>query len=123
MILHEPFKIGARLLPALHIGEGWLSWDGSTFILDLPDGEHVIDGYQPGPCHGTQMCFADILSFMGMAGEEMMWAEREGGDPTKSEDAIARHFSAPVLAWCRKHYDDLSAYSCEFEEGPELIEE
>lgn len=59
MILHEPFKISARLLPALRIGDAWLSWDGGVFFLDRPDQpEYVIDDFHPGAIADVQECFA-----------------------------------------------------------------
>lgn len=78
MILKSPFAISARLLPALRIGDAWLSWDGGVFFLDRPDSEYVIDDFHPGAIADVQECFAAILSFMSAAAESRQYRERTG---------------------------------------------
>lgn len=116
MILHPPFAISARLLPALHLGGAWLSWDGTNFYLDLPGGEHIIDDYRPGMCNDVQQCFADILSFMGAAAESREYRLRNGV-PGENEDLFPPH----VVDWICTCKDDVEAYGMDFEEGPQLI--
>ena len=126
MILHEPFKISARLLPAMQFENVWLSFEASTntFYLDGLSKEYVIDEYRPSPlCSSIQQCFADILSFMSVAGDCVAWAKRSGEDPFADEGGSANLFPREVSEWCAERHDDLSCLAMDFEEGPQLIEE
>lgn len=69
MKLQHPFCISARLLPALKIGDGWLSFDPKThiFYLDTPEFKYEIKDYRPGCSHGIQDCFSGILIFFESA--------------------------------------------------------
>lgn len=115
MILHDPFKISARLLPALLINQSWLSWDGSNFFIDTPIFEHVIDDLHPGPYADTQECFRAILSFMLAAGESRKYRERTG-EPGENEDLFPAH----IVDWITDNYDELECLSSDIEEK-ELI--
>lgn len=123
MVLHDPFKISARLLPALQFGAGWISWDGTNFIVDLDGKEYVIDDYRPGAFHQVQSVFADILCFLSYAGEEVSVARRTGHDPFKdpTPDACATLFAKEISEWAANHYDDMSCLSQEIEEGNTLF--
>lgn len=126
MLLKEPFKISARLLPALQFDNVWLSYDRAenVFYLDGLSKEYVIDDYRPSPFNvgDVQVCFADIVSFMSCAGEAVMLYEKDGEDPFADEDSHANMFPREVSLWCRNRYDELSDYSRDLEEGPALIE-
>lgn len=84
MILHDPFKISARLLPALQIGEAWLSLedihacatregrDCAEFVLDLPDGREYHDRTVQSGVQGfssVASAFEGFLSFLSHAVE------------------------------------------------------
>ena len=73
MILHEPLKISARLLPAVQVVNAWISFERETnnFYFDLPDGQSfIVDDYRPG-CFSVSneelfvlQCFDDLFSFI-----------------------------------------------------------
>ena len=119
MILHEPFKISARLLPALQIGDAWLSWNNFEFFLDRPgEPEHVIDDFRPGLGAQPQECFAAILSFMDAAAESRQYRERTGRKG-ENEDLFPPH----IVDWIVDNLDEIGNLRCEIEESEkELIE-
>lgn len=126
MILHEPFKISARLLPAMEFNGVWLSFDpaDNTFYIDGLSKPYVIDTYRPGmDVTSIQFCFADIFSFMASAGEAVMWGEKDGVDVFAEEDSDANLFPREVSEWCRKYYCEFQDYVSDFEQGPDLITE
>ncbi len=96
MILKEPFRISARLLPALKIGEGWLSYDKETYVfyLDTPEFEYVDNDFRPGCCHRVQDCFEDMMYFFEAAIEEYTYNLREGVQP-----AYGSLFPEHVTKW------------------------
>ena len=118
MKLHPPFAISARLLPALKIGDAWLSWDGSLFFLDTPEFEFVIDDFRPGPVADTQECFRAILSFMDAAAESRAYRDHCGGeiDPDGNETLFPPH----IVDWIMDNLCEIQMLECEIEEG-ELI--
>ncbi len=82
LTLNDPFKISARLLPALEIGEGtWLSFEGvktgrdsqrmaAKMILDFPDGLTYEDDSMQSGCGGFQgmvTVFETYLGFLAAA--------------------------------------------------------
>lgn len=129
MKLHAPFIIGPRLLPALRIGDAFLSLEGMTeatvsgvlrmrrtcpaFILDIGSAEHRIDDMQSG-CGGYRSVvepFESLLSFMSACAESIRYRERtgHGGDN-------ADLFPAPVAQWCAEHASDIEAAQCELQD-------
>ena len=119
MILHPPFKISARLLPALQIGDAWLSWNNFEFFLDRPgEPEHVIDDFRPGLGAQPQECFAAILSFMDAAAESRQYRERTGMDG-ENEDLFPPH----IVDWIADNVNEIACLRLEIEESEkELIE-
>lgn len=118
MILHDPFLISARLLPAIQVGDSTLSWDGNNFYIDTPEDEFVIDDFHPGPWHDTQECFKDILSFMEAASEAYWYDLRH--PETKDEDPDL--FSPEITQWIVDHIDEIEELAYEIE-GADLVVE
>ena len=118
MILKPPFTIGARLLPALKIGDSYLSVDteyGSVvFYLDTPDQEFEIHGFRPGLGTSTQGCFKSMLSFMLAAAEA-----QDSVDVGRFSDN-ADIFEPPVMRWCQENAEEIGGLLFELEEEGEL---
>lgn len=119
MRLTHPFAISARLLPALKIGEAWLSWswDDYCFYLDTPAFEYEITDFRPGPGSGTQEVFEGIFSFMQAALESRRYRIRTGTD-FENEDLFPPH----IVDWIEEHSSDIEYLQCTLEET-DLIEE
>ena len=117
MILHPPFTISARLLPALKIGESYLSWDGEDFFIDAPDFQYVIDDFGPGAGADTQECFHAILDFLYAAVESRKYRERT--ERTGENEDL---FPAHIVDWAVDHNDEIGCLMCDLEENS-LIEE
>ena len=112
MILHEPFIIGARLLPALQIGDATLSlasasWaehrDGDSgrrvafgFYLDTPEFEYFDDNMHSG-CRGPMLvsAFENFLGFLEAAIESYDFEIRRPGCKGENTDLFPRH----VVEW------------------------
>jgi len=108
MILKAPFLISVRLLPALKIADGWLSFDPDThlFYLDTPEFDYLIEDFRPGAGSTVQSCFEDILSFFEYAVDEYKYGER-------SEESM---FPLRVTEWLVSHEYDISDTGCSIEE-------
>ena len=106
VILHEPFKISARLCPAIKINDTWMSWDNGAFVLDFPAG--------PG---GLQDSFEAILSFMGAAAESRQYRERTGMEG-ENEDLFPPH----IVDWIVDNLDEIECLQCDLTENLELIQ-
>lgn len=134
MKLHSPFIIGPRLLPALQIGNAFLSLESvrpnghrvsPVFILDIGSESHRIDDMSSG--HGGFRSvvepFETLLSFMSACAESIRYRERTGHGGENAD------LFAPVIAqWIAEHSSDIEGLQCELtdENGDvrhELIEE
>ena len=107
MKLLSPFKISARLLPALQIGDVWISHSKEGFVIDGPDWSEKVDDYTPGAFMMLQSQFTDIVGFMIIAGEN------EG----------TGYFAENTTEFCTKNIDELQELQCELEENDNLIQE
>lgn len=131
MRLTSPFEISARLMPAVRVGDAYLSLDLSgrqssdgrdiyEAYIDLPDGtEHAITDLRSG-CQGGSVRegMAAFLSFLSAAGEA--WRYREStGDCSDNVDL----FSPAIVEWASAYSDELSLLECEIEENPDCIDE
>ncbi len=106
MILHDPFIISARLLPALRVGNGTLSlasaaWNDERrlefgFYLDTPDFEYFDDNLQSG-CGGCEMveAFGSFLSFLEASVESYRYEQRYLGAKGENTGLFPRH----VVEW------------------------
>ena len=127
MILHEPFQISARLLPAIKVGKVTISIeaDGKTsdgrirwkYYLDGKDWEYENNDLKSGVGGGSlQDAFASLLSFLSACGESIAYGRRSG---TPGDNANL--FPPHVGEWADQYSDELSMLECELEENPELI--
>lgn len=142
MQLHEPFIIGPRLLPALKIGDAFLSLDGMTesrvafgsrqmrrhhpvFILDIGADSYEIDDVSSGAGGFRSVVdpFEALLSFMSACAESIHYRERTGmgGDN-------ADLFEPAVAQWCADNASEIEGAQCDItdESGAarhDLIEE
>ena len=112
MILHDPFIINARLLPALKVGEGTLSLASASwaegpssvlgkrmefgFYLDTPDFEYFDDRMESG-CGGCEMveAFENFLGFLEAAVESYRYEQRHLGAKGENTDL----FPSYVVEW------------------------
>ena len=106
MILHVPFFIGPRLLPALKVGDGTLSlasasWNDERrlefgFYLDTPDFEYFDDNMKSG-CGGCSMveAFDGFLAFLEAAVESYNYEQRHAGYKGENTDL----FPSYVVEW------------------------
>lgn len=115
MELHPPLAISARLLPAIQVGQAWISLDtGSRFWIDLPDGsEHLVDDIRPGAggFGSVKAAFECLLSFLGACAESRAYATRTG---RAGENAGL--FSEEVGAWAERESDEIAMLQCELQE-------
>jgi hypothetical protein len=120
MILHSPFLISSRLLPALKVADLTISYDGRTIFFDFADGREFEESeYRPGCSHDLQSCFADILGFMSACGESKQFEKRHPDCTGEHSDL----FVPAVAEFCAQYSDDLACLSADLEETPDLITE
>jgi hypothetical protein len=120
MDLRPPFIIGARLLPALRIGDAVLNLESTalancrtraTFVLDIGDQTCRIDDLYSG-MNGYRSVvepFAVMLSFMGACAE----AFRARANPGENADL----FTPFVAQWCADHANDIDSAQCALTDG------
>lgn len=129
MILHKPFMISARLLPALKIGDAWLSLESivardergrqrAIFILDLPDGaSHRDDNLRSG-CGGFLSPVEAFGAFLGYLDAFAEAVEFETRSPFKSENSDL--FPSFMQEWAVDNHYEISFASLELIADPEL---
>ena len=118
MILKPPFIIGARLLPALKIGDSYLSFDMSTnvFYFDTPDFSRVSCGLTRRAWQiPVQRQFEGLLSFMLAAAEAQSAVDRG-----RSSDN-ANIFDPAVMRWCQENTNEIGCLRLEIEGVEGLI--
>lgn len=134
MKLNSPFQISARLLPAVRIGDAWISikFNGATndgraryrYFIDLPDGtEHSANDLQSGCGGGSlQGGMESLLSFLGACAESVRYGTKydKFGDGT-DDDSNADLFPATIAEWAYQNSDEISMLQCELEENKNLI--
>ena len=133
MILHPPFQISSRLLPALKVGEAWIQLEYSKardlasggrtqyrWTIDLPDGsEHTGHDLASGVGGGSlQQGFASLLSFLGACAESMAYKRRTGRGGEN-----CGLFPPAVAEWADMNSDEIAMMAIEVEETKNLIEE
>ncbi len=128
MILHEPFCISSRLLPALKIGNDYLSIEALRYdhenrtvyraYLDLADGkEYEINDLRSGCGGGTiQEGMESLLAFLEAAAEAYRY-EMSGH---KSENSDL--FEPEVNEWAYQNGDYIAVLQMELEENLNLVE-
>lgn len=114
-VLHDPFKISARLLPGLKIGDGWLSleclWDARVrFHLDTPEFEYTGDTLRCGALgwESHVEVFETMLSFMEAGAEATRYPGSDNADM----------FPSHVMQWLGDNASDVSEARtsiCDFE--------
>lgn len=123
MILHQPFFISARLLPAIKIDGVTISIERGahdrmgresvTCYFDLPDGTEVVDDdlsvFYNTP---TQEVFSTLFAFLG-CGEQAHSDTEEG-------PAL---FDARLHEWIKANEEEFGSLQFDLDEGPRLIEE
>jgi len=131
MILKPPVLITSRLLPGLHIGDGWVSikfdhekpGDESRlryrWYIDIPAGDFEGNDLQSGNSrYGTdeealQAGLESLLSFLGSAAESYRYKGMEGEN--------ADLFPEAVVEWAAQNSDEISMLGLELEEIKDLI--
>lgn len=136
MILHAPFFISSRLLPALKINDAVLSLESiserdfegrqsAAFILDLPDGSEYKDSSMQSGCQGfygmggrMQDIFAGFMSFLDAAAESYMYAENAYSNDSDSNMSM---FPQNVVEWAAENADEIGILRIEIEETDEVL--
>ncbi len=123
MILHEPLKISARLLPAVQVADAWISFDGN-FYFYLKDGrEFVVAEYNPGTCpHESEeeqilCCFDGLFSFISAAIDSHEYERLTG----RSGDC-SNLFEPDLLSWMVQNRDQLEDMQCCIVDRLEVME-
>jgi hypothetical protein len=113
MILQNPLLISARLLPAVRIGNNWISFDNGDWIFDLESGQEYIEtSWSPGASRDLREWFASILGFLSAALESRSFRVRTGMQG-ENEDL----FPAFVLDAFDGLSDEVSMLSYDLQEG------
>ena len=111
MILKEPLRISARLLPAVKIGDSWLSFNPDTevFHLDTPDFYKASCGLKARTTVPMLRQFQGMLSFMAAAAE----AQRAVDQGRFSDNSDI--FEPDLMQWCQENASEIEAMLCELE--------
>ena len=139
MMLHPPFMISPRLLPALRLSGAWVQveyaeldgaegrtryrWTIDIDGVDGPDGGGFSgDDLQSGRGGGNLLDgFRSLLTFLGACGESVNWGRRTSGRAEDGEHADL--FPVAVAEWAAENEDELTLLHCQLEEDDDLIEE
>lgn len=127
MTLHDPFKISPRLLPALQIGDGWVSLEAVgcnddrlvyRWYIDIPAGEFSeADLESPRDC--LQESFGTLLAFLDAAQESYAYGLTTGRE-TENKDL----FPTPVVEWAYQHSSEIESLHCQLQDAVDrLIDE
>ena len=113
MILKQPFIISARLLPALKIGDSFLSFDeeANVFYFDTPDFQRASCGLTCRAGHiPVKNQLRGILPFLIASAEAQNTVDR--GGMSDNYDIFD-----PVLSrWCQENQQEISNALFELEE-------
>jgi hypothetical protein len=116
MKLTPPFVISPRLLPAIRIGDGWLSLDsGGVFRLDAPGIEHTVTDYRPAPGSDMRRMFDDMLSFLGAAAESYrhrVFVRRLSEPMDDSNESL---FPSEVVEWAYQNDSEIQCAQMDLE--------
>lgn len=120
MTLHPPFQISSRLLPAVRVGNDWISieFDGQSegrtryrFYIDFGNQGYTANDLRSGVGGGSlQEGMCSLLSFLSACAESFM---------SKGDNCDL--FPPHVAEWAFQNKDELSMLSCELEENQNLI--
>lgn len=128
MQLKPPFAISSRLMPAVRVGNAWISLDLGSITrdgrtrykvwIDLPDGsEYEIDDLRSGVGRGSvQDGMASLLGFLSAAAESYDYRQRTGR-AGENEDL----FALAIVEWASANSDEISLLQLEIEETPDLV--
>lgn len=122
MILHPPFMISARLLPALRLADGVLSLDKleaerdgifggqrhrATFWLDAPGLEYMDRELRSGVggFKSPVQAFEGFLAFLDAAVESLRWERDNPGRKGENTDA----FPIKVVEWAMHNHMEIEA--------------
>ena len=98
-MMNCPIQISARLLPAVKIGDSWLSFEpvAKVFYLDTPDGDYVLTGFR---FYGNTSieALSTCLSFMMAAAEA-----QDAADAGRFSDYNDDIFPLDIMRWCQKN--------------------
>ena len=123
MKLDHPFEISARLLPAVRVGNSFVSIEfaGETsdgrsryrYHIDTPEWEFTGADLKSGVGGGSlESGTENLLSFLSACGESVAYSMRTGRE-SENADLFPPH----VAQWCYQHSDELSMLQCEISEA------
>lgn len=131
MILHSPFSIGPRLLPALQIGAATISLEAEgvrnnrlcwRWYIDLPDGREFSAADLQSGCQdtdnarGTQKAFCALLSFLSACADGYKYQQRTGREVDSAD-----LFPPEVAQWAMECVDEIDSINIDLEETPDLL--
>jgi hypothetical protein len=115
MKLHPPFELSPRGLPAIRLGDAWLSLDEivptyedrdlAHFIFDFDDGTVYHDSHMKSAIGGFDnpvLAFDAFFGFLEAAIEAMRW-EIATGRQSENRDL----FPLEVCEWAHEHSDQI----------------
>lgn len=123
MILEWPLIISSRLLPAVKIGEDFLSidFDGNSnswsFYIDTQDGEFSGDGLR-GRFSDIREVFECLLGFMEACAESVRYS-RHTGERGENCDL----FSPEIAIWIEENQTQIEYFRLVLSEESEESEE
>ena len=111
-MMNCPIQISARLLPAVKIGDSWLSFEpvAKVFYLDTPDGDYVLTGFR---FYGNTSieALSTCLAFM-MAAAEALDAADAGRFCDYNDDI----FPLDIMRWCQENASEIGGMQYELED-------
>lgn len=127
LTIAHPLHISPRFLPAVRVGDGWISWDPSTgtAYVDAPGIEYSDATMKPGlsgmvgtPEERVAACLGAFLSFLGACAESRSYGTRNYKDPMRGENSDL--FPPHVGEWAELHSDEIAMLKLELSKRGEV---
>ena len=108
-----PIQISARLLPAVKIGDSWLSFEpvAKVFYLDTPDGDYVLTGFRFPENTSIEETLSTCLAFMMAAAEA-----QDAADAGRFCDYNDDIFPLDIMRWCQENASEIGCVQYELED-------